>query len=186
MVVMNRKEAAYLTAMGDYMKGKPSMSDKEFDALKQELMQEGSKFAVQTDPKCYIDTGICKVTLQQDNFRNNLLYLPAGVVILCLWLGPAYEILTLLLPKINPLLFMLLGSPLYYLGSKYITEEWVFTNKLVAYGACPNCGYENRVYFGNILGVEGFQDVAQVKCPSCKDVFRVQRDTLRASTLPKQ
>jgi len=185
MVVMNRKEAAYLNAVQEYLKGSPTMSDAEFDALKKELMEEGSKFAVQTEPQCYIDTGICKVTLQQDNFRNNLLYLPAGVALYGILLGPVYEIFALIFGRTNPLVFVLLGFPAVFLGAKFFTEEYVFQNKLVAYGPCPNCSYENRVYFGDILGVEGFGDLAQCKCPNCKDVFRVQRDTLRASTLPK-
>lgn len=184
MVVMNRKEATYLNAMQQYLKGKPIMSDKEFDSLKKDLMDEGSKFAVQTEPKCYIDTGICKVTLQEDKFRSNLLYLPATLLLTFAWLGFGYEAIEPII-RLNPLMLILLGSPLIYNGAKFITEELVFTNKLVAYGPCPNCSFENRVYFGEILGVEGFTDIAEVKCPNCKDIFRVQRNTLRASTLPK-
>lgn len=184
MVVMNRKEAAYLNAMQEYLKGSPMMSDVEFDQLKKELMDEGSKFAVQTEPQCYIDTGICKVTLQEDRFRSNLLYLPSGVLLLLAWLGIGFELIEPVI-RLNPLVLILLGAYPVYLGSKFVTEELVFQNKLVAYGPCPNCSYENRVYFGDILGVEGFNKVAEVKCPNCKDVFRVQRDTLRASTLPK-
>jgi hypothetical protein len=180
MVVMNRKEAAYLNAMQEYLKGTPMMGDADFDQLKRELMDEGSKFAVQTEPQCYIDTGICKVTLQEDRFRSNLLYLPSIVLLLLTWLGVGYELI-----QLNPLVLIVLGAYPVYLGGKFITEELVFQNKLVAYGPCPNCSFENRVYFGDILGVEGFDKVAEVKCPNCKDVFRVQRDTLRASTLPK-
>lgn len=181
---MNRKEAAYLNAMQEYLKGKPMMSDTDFDQLKKELMEEGSKFAVQTEPKCYIDTGICKVTMQEDKFRSNLLYLPAGVLLLVAWLGIGYEVIEPVI-RLNPLVLILLGAYPTYLGSKFITEDLVFQNKLVAFGPCPNCSYENRVYFGDILGVEGFGEIAEVKCPNCKDVFRVQRSTLRASTLPK-
>jgi hypothetical protein len=185
MVIMNRKEALYLSAMQEYLKGKPSISDKEFDNLKKELMEEGSRFAVQTEPKCYIDTGICKVTLQEDKFRNNLLYLPAATLLFVVWLGLGYELVGSLI-KLNPVLLTFVGLPFIYTGSKYITEELVFTNKLVVYGACPNCSYENRVYFGDILGVEGFTDLAQSKCPNCKEVFSVQRNTLRASTTARK
>jgi len=184
MVVMNRKEALYLNAMQEYLKGTPTMPDAEFDSLKKELMEEGSKFAVQTEPKCYIDTGVCKATFQEDKFRSNLLYLPAGALLTIIWLGLGYEVIEPII-RLNPLLLILLGSPLIYTGSKFITEELVFTNKFVAYGQCPSCGFENRVYFGDILGVEGFSEISETKCPNCKEVFRVQRDTLRASTLPK-
>jgi hypothetical protein len=184
MVIMNRKEAAYLAAVQDYLKGTPSMNDVDFDTLKKELMVEESKFAVQTDPKCYIDTGICKVTLQEDKFRSNLLYLPAGVILTIVWLGLGYEVIEPLI-RLNPVFLTLLGTPFIYSGSKFITEELIFTNKFIAYGPCPNCQFENRVYFGDILGVEGFSTQAQAKCPNCKDTFTVQRNTLRASTLPK-
>lgn len=184
MVVMNRKEAKYLAAVQDYLKGTPSLSDAEFDQLKAELLEEGSPFAVQTEPQCYIDTGICKVTLQEDFFKTNLLYLPAGLTIFTLWLGLAYELIEPLI-RINPIFLALAGSPFIYSGSRFITEELLFNNFKVARGPCPSCNFENTVYFGDILGVEGFSTQAQVKCPNCKTEFTVQRNTLRASTLPK-
>lgn len=170
--------------MAAYLKGEPVMTDSEFDTLKKELKEAGSKFAVDTEPKCYIDTGVCKVTLQEDKFRSNLLYLPASIALSVLWLGLGFEFIEPII-RLNPIILFLLGSPLIYNGAKVITEELIFTNKLVAYGPCPSCEYENRVYFGNILGVEGFSDTANVKCPNCKTTFTVQRNTLRASTLPK-
>ena len=184
LVVVNRKEAQYLAAMEAYLKGEPILGDKEFDSLKQELKEAGSKFAVETEPKCYIDTGVCKVTLQEDKFRSNLLYLPAGIVLSIGWLGFGFEIIEPII-RLNPLFLFLLGTPLIYSGSKTITESFIFENKFVAYGPCPSCEFENRVYFGNILGVEGFTDLAEVKCPNCKEVFNVQRQSLRASARPK-
>jgi hypothetical protein len=184
MVIMNRKEAAYLTAVQDYLKGTPTMNDVDFDSLKKQLMEEESKFAVQTEPKCYIDTGICKVTFQEDKFRSNLLYLPAGLILSVVWLGLGFEIIEPLI-RINPVALALLGTPFIYNGSKFITEDLIFTKKFIAYGPCPNCQLENRVYFGDILGVEGFSDQAKAKCPNCKEQFTVQSNTLRASTLPK-
>lgn len=184
VVQMNRKEAKYLSAVQDYMKGAPSMSDSEFDALKNELMEAGSVFAVSTEPKCYIDTGICKVTLKEDKFRSNLLYLPAGSILALAWLGLGFEVIEPII-RLNPIILALLGAPLVISGSKFITENFIFENNFVVYGPCPSCQAANRVYFGNILGVEGFTDVASVKCPNCKEAFTVQRNTLRASTLPK-
>lgn len=184
VVVMNRKEAAYMKAMQDYLKGAPSMSDTEFDTLKKELQEEGSRFAVQTEPKCYIDTGICKVTLTNDFFKTNLLYLPAGLTILTLWLGFTYELINPFI-AVNPIFLILAGSPIIYSGSRFLTERVLFENFKIARGPCPSCNYENTVFFGNILGVEGFDQVATVKCPNCKEEFTVQRVNLRASTLPK-
>ena len=54
MVNMNRKETQYLSAVQDYLKGKPSLSDSEFDKLKAELQEEGSQFASSNEPRCYI------------------------------------------------------------------------------------------------------------------------------------
>jgi predicted Zn finger-like uncharacterized protein len=184
LVQMNRKEAKYLAAVQAYMKGAPTMSDSDFDALKKELMDAGSVFAVATEPKCYIDTGICKVTFKEDRFRSNLLYLPAGSILGLVWLGLGFEIIEPII-RLNPIILALLGAPFVYSGAKAITENLIFENKLVAYGPCPSCQAANRVYFGNILGVEGFTDVASVKCPNCKETFTVMRNTLRASTLPK-
>jgi hypothetical protein len=182
--VLNRDEATYLAAMESYLKGEPKIEDAEFDKLKMKLKESGSKFAVETEPKCYIDTGVCKVTLQEDMFRSNLLYLPAGGILTVLWLGIGFEFVEPII-RINPILLALLGSPWIYNGAKAITESTIFENKLLVYGPCPSCEFENRVYFGNILGVEGFTTQADVKCPNCKEVFSVQRNTLRASTLPK-
>jgi len=184
MVNMNRKEAKYLSAMSAYLKGSPIMSDAEFDTIKADLKEEGSKFAVDTEPQCYIDTGVCKVTLQEDFFRTNLLYLPAGAILSVLWLGIGYEVASLVF-KINPVILLALGYPVIAKLTKDITDNFIFENNKVVYGPCPSCEAENRIYFGNILGVEGFGDTAEVKCPNCKEVFLVKRDTLRATTLPK-
>lgn len=184
LVQMNRKEATYLAAVQAYMKGTPTMTDGEFDTLKNELMEDGSTFAVSTEPKCYIDTGICKVTMKEDKFRTNLLYLPAGSIIALVWLGLGFEVIEPII-RLNPVILALLGTPLVVSGSKFITENFIFENNFVVYGPCPSCQAANRVYFGDILGVEGFSDVASVKCPNCKAAFTVQRNTLRASTIPK-
>lgn len=184
LVQMNRNEAKYLAAMQAYLNDKPIMDDEEFDSLKKTLKEEKSPFAVSTDPKCYIDTGICTVTMKDDFFRGNLLYLPAGLVLSIGWLGLGFEIIEPLI-RLNPLLLFALGSPLIYNGAKKITDTFIFPNNKIVYGPCPSCEAENRVYFGDVLNVEGFSDVANVKCPSCKTQFSVQRNTLRASTIPK-
>lgn len=183
LVQMNRNEAKYLAAVQSYLKGEPVMDDEEFDSLKATLKEEKSQFAVSTDPKCYIDTGICTVTLKEDTFRQNLLYLPVGVILSFLWVGVGYEVLGIFL-KINPLIIFGLGLPVIFEYTTKLTEQFVFQNPKIVYGPCPSCEAENRVYFGDILGVKGYQDVAQMKCKSCKTKFDIQRDSMRASTLP--
>eukprot|EP00559_Dactyliosolen_fragilissimus_P005890 CAMPEP_0184861976 /NCGR_PEP_ID=MMETSP0580-20130426/6531_1 /TAXON_ID=1118495 /ORGANISM="Dactyliosolen fragilissimus" /LENGTH=326 /DNA_ID=CAMNT_0027359659 /DNA_START=29 /DNA_END=1009 /DNA_ORIENTATION=- len=184
LVQLNRKEATYLAAMQAYLKGEPIMMDSDFDKLKAELKEEGSKFAVSTEPKCYIDTGICTVTMKEDFFRGNLLYLPVGAIITIFWLGFGFEIIEPIV-RLNPLFLIALGTPLIYNGAKTITDNFIFPNNKVVYGPCPACEAEQRIYFGDILGVEGFKDVSETKCSNCKTVFKVQRNTLRASTIPK-
>lgn len=51
---LNRKEAKYLAAVQAYLKGSPTLSDKEFDELKAELKEDGSQFASSKEPRCYI------------------------------------------------------------------------------------------------------------------------------------
>jgi len=184
LVNLNREETKYLSAMQAYMRGKPTLSDSEFDALKLELKGSGSKIAVDTEPKCYIDSGICKVSLETDVFRSNLLYLPAGVVLFIAWLAVSFEIIEPFI-RVNPLVLLAIGSPLVYTGAKTLTKKYIFQDFEMLYGACPSCENEERVYFGGILGEPGFTDIATFKCKKCKDAITVQRRTKRASTLPK-
>lgn len=184
MVTMNRKETQYLAAVQAYLKGSPTLSDEEFDKLKAELKEDGSQFASSKEPKCYIDTGICTVTYTEDNFRNNLLYLPVGAILTIVWLGFGFEVIEPFI-RLNPLILTALGAPLIYSGTISLTDGFIFPDNKIVYGPCPVCETENRVYFGDILGVEGFSDVASVKCPNCKSIINVQKKTNRASTLPK-
>ena len=124
------------------------------------------------------------MTYQDDKFRNNLLYLPVGAILGIIWLGFGFEVIEPVI-RLNPIILAALGAPLIYNGSITITDNFIFPNNKIVYGPCPACENETRVYFGNILGVEGFGDVATVKCTKCKAAINVQKKTLRASTLPK-
>ena len=124
LVQMNRNEAKYLAAVQSYLNGNPIMSDTEFDALKATLKEEESQFAVSTEPKCYIDTGICTVTMKEDFFRGNLLYAPVGAILSILWLGFSFEIIEPFI-RVNPLLLIALGAPAIYSGTKQIDRKSV-------------------------------------------------------------
>lgn len=182
VVNLNRKEITYLEAMQAYTKGSPIMNDEEFDTLRNDLREDGSSIAVDKAPTCYIETGVCTVTFQQDKFRNNLLYLPMISIIGFLWLGIGYEILG---GRVNPLVLAVFGSPVIGTAAKAITDNLIFPNNLVAYGPCPTCEAENRIYFGGILGVEGFEKQGNIKCTNCKTEIIVTKRSLRAATLPK-
>ncbi len=117
LVLMNRNEAKYLAAVQSYLNGNPIMSDTEFDALKTTLKEEESQFAVSSEPKCYIDTGICTVTMKEDFFRGNLLYAPVGAILSIIWLGISFEIIEPFI-RVNPLLLIALGAPAIYSGTR--------------------------------------------------------------------
>jgi len=184
VVSLNRKETRFLAALQAYNKGEPIMSDTEFDSLKRELKEENSAIAVSTEPKCYIDSGICRVTFQPDKFRNNLLYLPMAAILSVVWLGLGFEFIEPII-RLNPVFLLALGAYPIYKYSIELTDKFIFPNNKIAYGPCPSCEAENRVYFGDILGVEGFSDLAEIKCFNCKAEIQIQKNTLRASTLPK-
>ncbi|GMI35555.1 hypothetical protein TeGR_g3645, partial [Tetraparma gracilis] len=95
VISMNRREQAFLNAKRAYLAGEPSLSDEAFDGLKAELRAEKSKFAVSTEPRCYIDTGICTVTLQEDKLRDLILYLPAAAAATLVWTEVGYEFFNL-------------------------------------------------------------------------------------------
>merc|ERR1712216_859079 len=160
--VLSRNETRFLGAMGAYSRGEePIMSDDEFDALKASLKAQGSIVACSTEPRCFLDTGICSVTFTPDRFRGLVLYLPAISVL--------------------PLITLLIGSPLIVSVAQYLTEQVLFKDPFIAQGPCPDCGANNRLFFGDILGVEGFQAEGDVQCSNCKTALKVSRDTLRVS-----
>mmetsp|Transcript_62256 Transcript_62256/g.124794 ORF Transcript_62256/g.124794 Transcript_62256/m.124794 type:complete len:303 (+) Transcript_62256:54-962(+) len=183
VAVMGRDETKYLTAMQQYLAGKPIMSNEEFDALKQSLKSTGSVIAVNKEPQCFVDTGICKVTWTKDKVRQFVAYLPTAAVVSALWVIVAFELTPL--RYINPLFGILLGSPVIYYGTLAFAENVFFKNPLVASGPCPDCNTENRVFFGDVLGVKGFGDEADLKCSNCKSKLSITRKTLRVSSAPK-
>lgn len=181
LVTLNRKENQFVSAMGAYMKGKPVMSDAEFDALKKELLADGSALAVDKEPRCYIDTGICKTTWTVDSVRTSSLYVPATMIFMVFFLGIVYEIP--FLRGFNPLIALAIGfAPLATLV-KSVTNDFLFKSPLVAGGACPVCAVENQVFFGDVLGVTGDSEESKIKCNNCKTALTVKRNTLRVSTL---
>ncbi|KAG5188447.1 hypothetical protein JKP88DRAFT_269457 [Tribonema minus] len=184
VVMLNRQETVFLYAMQTYLKGEPFLTDEEFDALKQELRDAGSKVAVSTEPKCYIDTGICTVTFQEDKFRRATLYTPVGIPTLLFTLGALYEVFEPL-RSVNPLVTLILATIPTWAFTKAFTDSVFITNEAkVAYGPCPSCGATNHVFFGNVLGVVGPGDTAEFKCSKCKEQITIRRRDLRARTAP--
>ena len=181
LVTLSRDETKFLNAMASYLKGDPTLSDAEFDKLKADLKEQGSIVAVDTEPKCYVDTGVCKTTWLTDIVRTSSLYVPAALILSILYIGTVYEV-----PGVryfNPLFTFALGFPAIYAATKRITENIFFKEPMVAVGPCPSCQVENLVFFGDVLGVEGDSDESTIKCKNCKLPLTVKKNTLRVSTL---
>ena len=51
------------------------------------LFVSSPPFSVSTEPKCYVDTGVCKVTWSPDTLRTTSLYVPAVLLSTIVWIG---------------------------------------------------------------------------------------------------
>lgn len=183
LVTLNRNETLFLNAMQAYIKGQPILSDKDWDALKLSLKESNSKIAVTQAPKCYVETGVCKVTWTAEKLKQLSLYVPAALVGILLWEGVLYEILEPF-KDFNPLFTLLLGIYPVSQFSKFVTESVIFKDPYIAHGPCPSCGVDNSIFFGDVLGVQGDKEESSISCSNCKASLTVKRSTLRVSTLP--
>lgn len=102
------------------------------------------------------------------------------ILLSLVYIGLVYEIPFL---DVNPILSLLVGAAPISWVAKQVTENVLLKDPYVASGPCPICGTENRIYFGDVLGVVGDKDEANVKCGNCKTSMTVKRSTLRVSTL---
>mmetsp|Transcript_489 Transcript_489/g.546 ORF Transcript_489/g.546 Transcript_489/m.546 type:complete len:347 (-) Transcript_489:446-1486(-) len=186
LVNLNRNETLFMNACQAYNKGKPIINDLEFDDLKMSLRMSNSKIAVADKPKCYVDTGVCKVTWSPDTLRTGSLYVPASLISTLLYIGLSYEIPGLFDIHFNPLLLLAVGFAPLTAVTKQVTENFFFNDPSVAIGPCPTCSAENKVFFGSVVGIDGDNDESAVKCTSCKTPMTVKRETLRVSTLMKK
>jgi len=136
---LNRNETKFLDAKIAYSKGMPILSDDEFDELKQILRENGSYLAVQTEPQCYVDTGVCKVTWTEDKLLTTSLYTPATLISTLIFIGVTFEIAnTVLGVAVNPVLLLLAAILPVSVISKQVTENFFFTSPTVASGRVQN------------------------------------------------
>lgn len=182
--MLSRNETRFLNAVQYYGKGAPIMTDEEFDELKTSLKAQNSIVATSKEPRCFLDTGVCSVTFTEDPYRKLVLYVPAFLVLSVLWTAGCYELVPAV-RQINPLLYFLVGTPVVAAITQFLTEQLIFKEPLIATGPCPNCNVNNRIFFGDILGVDGPGDSAEVNCVNCKTKLTISRDTLRVSTPAK-
>lgn len=186
LVTLNRNETKFLDAKIAYNKGTPILSDKEFDELKRNLRETGSPLAVQTEPQCYLDTGVCKVTWMEDKLLTTSLYTPATLISTLIFIGVTFEIANAVLGvAVNPVLLLLAAILPVSAVSKQVTENFFFDFPTVASGPCPKCSVVNKVFFGDVLLVPGDKEESTIKCTNCKELMTIKRSTLRVSTLSK-
>lgn len=184
LVTLNRNETKFLDAKIAYSKGSPILSDNEFDELKQILKENGSFLAVQTEPQCYVNTGVCKVTWTENKLLTRSLYTPATLISTLIFIGVTFEIAnTVLGVAVNPVLLLLAAILPVSTISKQVTENFFFNNPTVASGPCPKCSVINKVFFGDVLLVPGDKEESTIKCTNCKELMTIKRATLRVSTL---
>lgn len=176
VVSLSRDEFRFLDAAKSFDKGKSIMSDEEFDELKMSLRRQGSVVAVARGPRCSIERQITFSEVIPDTKRIFVLYLPAAIVGALLWLSGSYELTPL--RNVDPVLSLLLGTPLIYLFSRTLTQL-VVPSPLILVGDCPSCGRQTRTFFGKVLSVDGFQEEATVKCDKCSAKLKVEKDSLR-------
>ena len=112
LTTLSRNETLFMNAITSYNRGKPILSDAQFDDLKKSLRDSSSRIAVTTEPTCYVDTGICKVTWTPDRLRISSLYFPAQLILSLIWIGAVFEIPFL---DINPLLSLIIGALVHHL-----------------------------------------------------------------------
>lgn len=176
VVTLSRDEFRFLDAARAYEQGKATIDDKEFDQLKKKLFEQGSIVAIARGPRCSIQRQITFSDVIPDKKRTLALFLPAGIVFGLAWLSLAFELTPL--HKIDPVISLIIGSPVIFVVAKVITNIIVPRAEIMV-GDCPSCGRRTHVLFGDVLNQKGFNSEADVKCDKCKAELKVERDSCR-------
>lgn len=174
---LSRDEIRFLDAAQAYERGEEGlMGDEEFDRLKVKLQKQGSIVSIQRGPRCSIERKVTFSDCIPDKKRTLALYLPAGILAGLFWLSFAFEVTPL--HTVDPVLSLVLGSPIIYFFAKVLTGL-VVPDPQILVGDCPHCGKRIHVLFGNVLNVEGFSEEADVKCDKCKAELKINKETNR-------
>jgi hypothetical protein len=176
IATLSRDEFRFLDAAKAFEQGKQIMPDDEYDELRARLTAQGSVVAIQRGPRCSIRRQVTFSDVIPDTRRIIALYLPSAAIVSLVWLSAAFELTPL--RNVDPALSLLIGTPIIYLAARLLTGL-VVPDPLIVVGDCPSCGRRTHVFFGNVLNVQGFQDVAEVKCDKCKATLKVEKETNR-------
>lgn len=74
----SKDEIKFVLSNKRFKMGKPTLSDPEYDALREKLRKAGSLVVLHDGASCNIDTGICKSDMRVDSGKTRLLYLPGS------------------------------------------------------------------------------------------------------------
>lgn len=176
VTTLSRDEFRFLEAAKAFELGNSIMSDEEFDSLKNKLQKQGSIVSLQRGPRCSVRRQITFSDVIPDKRRIFVLYIPATILLSLVWLSGAFELTPL--RHLDPVLSLLIGSPIIYAGARFLTGL-VVPDPLIVVGDCPSCGRRTHVFFGKILYLDGFNEVADIKCDKCKASLSVEKETSR-------
>lgn len=176
VITLSREEYRFLDAAKAYEQGKPIMADDEFDKLKRKLQRIGSIVAIQRGPRCSVRRQITFSDVIPDRKRTLALFVPAGLLTSLMWLSLTFEFTPL--RHVDPVLSLIVGSPLIFLTAKLVTGLVVPRAEIVV-GDCPSCGRRTHVLFGDVLNNKGYADTAEVKCDKCKAKLKVEKESMR-------
>ena len=177
----SKDEIRFVLANKRYKMGKPFLNDAEYDALRNELREQGSLVVLHDGASCSPDSGLCKTDLRVDNGKTRLLYLPGTSGGLLLVMEVIFWTLHL-----DPILSAVLGAvPAYFFGV-WFTENIFAQKPLVTQANCPDCGHLHNIYFGDLFAVQQDNivpggpapDVIACKCPNCKIELEADRNKM--------
>merc|ERR1712176_196393 len=170
---LGEMEQEYLDALRQfYMSDNPSLSDEEFDDLKLKLKQQGSALAI-GGPRCSIRSRRVYSDMGVDYFRLTLLNIPGvGISLSLLFIldfltGFSISKFVELPEPLGFIAVWVVVLPILYVLSDSLTKV-VLKDALILNGQCTNCGENQVLFFGKVLGIDGNDAVADVQCEACK------------------
>jgi hypothetical protein len=171
----------FLEASLAFARGAPSLSDAEYDALKLELKDSGSRVAL-AGPRCSLRSQRVYSDSTVDYARMTALNIPGALVGLaaCFVADDLSGFgITQLVELPEPWGFIAVWFvvlPVIYLISAKVTGL-ILQDSVVLKAPCPSCGASNIAFFGDILTVKGDKESLDVTCDSCKQLINFQRRT---------
>lgn len=171
VAVLDSDEQRFLEASLAYNRGKPIMSDAQYDELKATLRNSSSIVTAQ-GPRCSIRSRKLYSDAETDVLRMVAINIPAVLLVLGFVFAiddlTGFEVTQAieLPPPYGVGLLWGILLPATYVIATALTAIG-FKDALVLKGQCPNCGAENYTYFGDFLTVPGNRGTNVVDCVSC-------------------